>query len=91
VNASPAKLARPVRLSPGSDASAPDIEVGADSDPGTVLTGAGVQKLLAYLKAGKGLDVEYSLIDGIELKLYLDTFQFPQSVAMFEACTAHVA
>ncbi len=91
VNASPAKLARPVRLSPGSDAIAPDIEVGADSDLGTVLAGVGVQKLIAYLKAGQGLDVEYSLIDGMELKLYLDTFNFPQSAAMFEACTAHVA
>ena len=91
VNSSPAKLSRPVRLSPGSDASAPDIEVGADSDLSTALTGIGVQKLLAYLKAGKGLDVEYSLTDGTQLKLYLDTFKFPQSFAMFEACTAHVA
>ncbi len=91
VNATPAKLVRPVRLSPGSDASAPDVEVGAESDPTTSLAGAGVQKLLAYLKAGKGLDVAFSLTDGIERRVYLDTFKFSQSVAMFEACTAHVA
>jgi hypothetical protein len=91
VNASPAKLVRPVRLSPGSDATAPDIEIGALSDSGTTLAGAGVYKLIEYLKAGKGLDVEYSLTDGPKLRLYLDTFNFPQSVAMFEACTAHVA
>ena len=91
VNATPAVLVRPVRLSPGSDATAPDIEVGSEADPGTTLVGAGAQKLFAYLKAGTGLDIEYSLTDGVERRVYLDTLKFPQSAAMFETCTSHVA
>jgi hypothetical protein len=91
VNATPAHLVRPVRLAPGSEPTAATVEVGSDASPTTSLSGPGVQQLLAYLKDGKGLDVSYSLVDGIQRRIYLDALKFSQSVAMFEACTAHVA
>ena len=91
VNATPAHLVWPVRLSPGSDRKAQPIEIGADSSSSTLLADAGVQRLLAYLKDGTSLDVVYSLSDGVERNLFLDGYKFAQSVAMFEVCGAHVA
>jgi len=91
VDAIPAQLVWPVRFSVGSDSSAPPIEVGATSASATMLTGLDAQRLFAYLREGHGLDVDYSLVDGIKRRFYLDTFNFPQSAAMFDACAAHVA
>jgi len=91
VSASPAKLAWPMTFSVGSDRSQPHIVLGADQHAPPWLGGTEAQQLLIYLKNGHGLDVAYALADGAKLSLYLDAFNFPQAVAMFEACTAHVA
>jgi hypothetical protein len=91
VNATPAQLAWPVRFTLGSNTSEPPVEVGAASASSTFLSGPDVNRLLGYLRDGKGLNVDYSLLDGIKRRVYLDAFNFPQSAAMFDACAAHVA
>ena len=90
VNAIPAQLAWPIRFSVGSNPSAPHVEIAADPASPTFVTGQDVERLFGYLRSGKGLDVNYSLVDGIKRRIYLDAFNFRQSAAMFEACTAHV-
>jgi hypothetical protein len=91
VVATPAKLGWPMHLSVGSEPNAPPFVLGLDPASPNRLEGPEVQRLLALLKAGRGLDVTYLLVGDAEIHLYLDAYKFPQAVAMFEACNAHVA
>lgn len=91
VIAIPAGLVWPVRVFLGSDPFALQIKIGVDSSSPTFLTSAGAEQLIRHLKAGGELHVVYSLSDGIQRRVTLDHHKFYQSVAMFEACTAHVA
>jgi hypothetical protein len=91
VVASPATLSWPMRITVESDPTQPPFVLGGDPAAPIRLEGVEAHRLLGFLKDGHGLDVIYMLADGVELHVYLDAFKFPQAVAMFEACKAHVA
>ena len=86
----PHDLVWPVRVQLGSDWNAPQFEIGGDTSS-TFLMGAVAQALLQHLKDGGEVHFVYSLTDAVERRVTVGQLGFPQSVAMFEACIAHVA
>jgi hypothetical protein len=86
----PRDLVWPVRVQLGSDWNAPQFEIGGESSS-AVLLGAQAQTLLHHLKTGGWLHFVYSLTDGVERRVTLGQAGFPQSLAMFDICIAHVA
>jgi hypothetical protein len=87
----PHDLVWPVRVFLGFDPNAAQIEVGAEASAHTFLLRGEAELILRHLRLGQDLHLTYSLTDGIERRITLDQVRFPQSVAMFEACAAHVA
>ena len=83
-------LVWPVRVQLGSEWNAPQFEIGADTSS-TFLLGQVAQSILKHLKDGGDAHFVYSLTDNVERRVTVGQLGFSQSVAMFEACIAHVA
>ena len=86
----PHDLVWPVRVQLGLEWNAPQFEIGGDTSS-TFILGQVAQSLLKHLKDGGEVHFVYSLTDTVERRVTVGQLGFSQSVAMFEACIAHVA